>query len=105
MIARPQGAPKAKNGLPTGIRSMIYHKSLTTPGCRDRLPFAYELPAWRRGTQLKNLRNTHANIDSATTDGAAGALTRRELMGGSVLGAALLTGGPPLMAQSGQTSG
>jgi L-fuconolactonase len=55
---------------------------------------------------LKNLRNTHANIDSATTDGAAGALTRRELMGGSVLGAAFLGGGAaPLMAQSGQTSG
>src|SRR5258707_611334 len=50
---------------------------------------------------MKNPKNSHAFDGPATTHGADGALTRRELMGGSALGAALLgAGAPPLVAQN-----
>src|SRR5216683_1558760 len=54
---------------------------------------------------MKNRQTSHVNNGSATTHGAGGALTRRELMGGSVLGTALLgAGAQPLMAQRSHSS-
>src|SRR5713226_4145667 len=54
---------------------------------------------------MKNAQRSHASEGSATTHGVDGALTRRELMGGSVLGAALLgADAPPLMAQTTQAA-
>src|SRR4029077_15913516 len=52
---------------------------------------------------MKNRQTSHVTNGSATTRGADGALTRRELMGASVLGVGLLgAGATPLEAQSDQ---
>jgi hypothetical protein len=52
---------------------------------------------------MKNRQTSHVTNGSATTRGADGALTRRELMGASVLGVGLLgAGATPLAAQSAQ---
>jgi L-fuconolactonase len=54
---------------------------------------------------MKNRQSSHVSNGSAATRGADGALTRRELMGGSVLGAAAIGAGTlPLMAQSAESS-
>jgi L-fuconolactonase len=53
---------------------------------------------------MKNRQSSHINNGSATTRGTDGALTRRKLIGGSVLGAALGAGTLPLTAQSAQSS-
>jgi L-fuconolactonase len=54
---------------------------------------------------MKNRQTSHVINGSPTLGGAEGALTRRELMGASVLGAAALlgTGATPLTAENAQT--
>src|SRR5258705_5557502 len=50
---------------------------------------------------MKNRQSTHVGNDSPATGGADGALTRRDLIGASVLGAGLLgSSATPLIAQS-----
>src|SRR6266403_1935395 len=53
---------------------------------------------------MKNRQTSQVRNGSATTRGVDGALTRRELIGASVLGAGLLgSGATPLIAQSAQS--
>ena len=53
---------------------------------------------------MKNQQTSHVRNGSATTRGADGALTRRELIGASVPGAGLLGSGvTPLIAESAQS--
>lgn len=60
---------------------------------------------FHKDNQMKNRQSSLISNGSATTRGTDGALTRRKLIGGSVLGAAALgAGAVPLMAQSAQSS-
>src|SRR5260221_725535 len=54
---------------------------------------------------MKNQQDSHVSNGSAMTSGTEGALTRRELMGASVLGAAALLGtsATPLTAENTET--